>query len=75
MVIQYRQCNYRQHILTEAVVGFKRSRVTVQEDVGMVQLCVEIFSPDIECPVLLPFELIVTATNGTAGNTLSNTGL
>ena len=43
--------------------------MAVQEDEGMVEVCVEIFSPDIECPVVFPIELIITASDGTAGNT------
>ena len=57
------------YILTEAVIGFKRSRVAVQENEGMVQVCVEIFNPDIVCPVVFPIELIITTSDGTAGNT------
>ena len=68
MYIKYRQCR-QWCIPTEAVIGFKRSRVAVQEDEGMVQVCVEIFSPDIECPVVFPIELIITASDGSAGNT------
>ena len=49
--------------------------MAVQEDEGIVEVCVEIFSPDIECPVVFPIELIITASDETAGNTkaISNT--
>ena len=65
--------NYRQdffvtmYLATEAVVGFEMSAVTVSEDQGMLQVCVKIFSPDIDCQVVFPFDLIVTASDGTAG--------
>ena len=43
--------------------------MAVQEDEGRVQVCVKIFSPDIECPVAFPFDLVITASDGTAGKT------
>ena len=57
------------------MIGFKRSRVAVKENEGTVQVCVEIFSPVVVCPVVFPIELIITTSDGTAGNTqaISNT--
>ena len=41
--------------------------MAVQEDEEMVRLCIKIISPDIKCPVVFPFDLIITAHDGTAG--------
>ena len=57
---------YTQYFVTEAVVGFERS-VIGGEDQGMVQVCVNIFTPNVSCPVAFPFELIITTSDGTAG--------
>ena len=44
------------------------SRIEVYEDdAGMVEVCVEVKTPDIECPVVYPIEFIVKTTEGTAG--------
>ena len=44
--------------------------MAVQEDEELVRLCIKIYSPDIKCPVVFPFDLIITAHDGTAGKTL-----
>ena len=41
--------------------------MAVAEDEGMVQVCVYIFLPYIQCPVVFPFEFIITAMDGTVG--------
>ena len=59
------------YLATEAVVGFEESMMTVSEDDETVQVCVKIFSPDpdvVDCQVAFPFDLIMTARDGTAGN-------
>ena len=37
-----------------------------EEDDREVEICVEVKSPDIECPVVYPLEFIVTVTDITA---------
>ena len=49
------------------MVGFERTVADVEEDLGMVQVCVSIFTPIVECPVAFPFELIITTSDGNAG--------
>ena len=39
----------------------------VNEDAGSVELCVEIVSPVVDCPVHFPFELVIVASDITAG--------
>ena len=37
------------------------------EDVGMIELCVVVLEPDIECPVEFPFNVHLYTADGTAG--------
>ena len=60
-------CDCASNIITEAVVGFDRALLGVGEDQGVAQVCMRIFSPTVDCPVSFPLELIITATDGTAG--------
>ena len=48
-------------------MGFTSDSVFIVEERGKVQVCVKIFSPDIESPVSYPFEISVSTTAGTAG--------
>ena len=48
-------------ITAVAVVGLERTVVVVSEDVGVVEVCVNVTSPDINCPIELPFKLSLTA--------------
>ena len=41
----------------------------IDEDDGPVELCVEIVSPDITCPVAFPFDLVFITSDITAGMT------
>ena len=46
-----------------AVVGLERTVIVVYEDVGVVEVCVNVTSPDIHCPIEFPFKLNLTAGN------------
>ena len=48
-------------------MGFTSDSVFVVEERGKVEVCVKIFSPDIERPVSYPFEISVSTTAGNAG--------
>ena len=50
-----------------ATVGWMVGSVVVEEGNGSVQLCVEVSSPVIECPINFPFTLEVATVPGTAG--------
>ena len=52
---------------TGAVVGLEKAIFFVSEDVGVVELCVRVFEPDIECPIEFPFSVILSTADGTAG--------
>ena len=54
-------------ISTEAFVGLERTIFTVSEDVGVVELCVRVFEPDIECPIQFPFVIDISTADGTTG--------
>ena len=48
-------------------MGLENTEYTVNEDYASVNVCVQVSSPDIDCPIVFPFELDFTATPGTAG--------
>ena len=48
-------------------MGLESTEYTVNEDHASVNACVQVSSPDIDCPIGYPFELGFTATPGTAG--------
>ena len=52
-------------------MGLESTEYTVNEDHASVNVCVRVSSPDIDCPIVYPFELDFTATPGTAGSYLS----
>ena len=52
---------------TEAVVGLERINLTVSEDMGVVELCVRVFEPDIECPIEFLFDIVLSTADRTAG--------
>ena len=41
--------------------------MTVNEDVGMAEVCVVMNSPVIPCPVIFPFEILFTTSDVSAG--------
>ena len=59
-------------ISTVAVVGLEQTLYMVSEDVGLVELCVNVSFPIIECPIAFPFQVNLTTYSGTAGIMLYN---
>ena len=53
--------------LAEAVIGLEREHCEVPENEGEMEVCVVIFEPDLDCPIVFPFEMIFYTTPGTAG--------
>ena len=51
-----------------AVVGVEHTSMSVLETDGVVELCVIVSSPDINCPISFPFEVRLSTSNATAGN-------
>ena len=56
------------YLLVEAVIGLEIAESVVDEDVGEIAVCVVVFSPQLDCPVLFPFDVHILTTPGTAGN-------
>ena len=50
-----------------AVVGIEQTHYTVIENVGAVEVCAVVFSPDISCPIEFSFSIQVTVTDRTTG--------
>ena len=50
-----------------AVVGLEETRVMVSEDVGTVQVCIAIAVPDVDCPIQLPFDVLLSTASRRAG--------
>ena len=57
---------------TVYVVGLEQTFYRVSEDVGQVELCVNVSSPIIECPITFPFQVSLTTRSRTAGNAIYN---
>ena len=51
-----------------AVVDLERTIDQVAENVGVVEVCTVVSSPRIECPVAFLFEVILSTSDGDAGN-------
>ena len=49
-----------------AVVGLEQIFFRVSENVGLVELCAYVSSPDVDCPIKFPFEVNLSTRNGTA---------
>ena len=54
-------------IISGAVVGLEQTFFRVSEDVGVVELCANVSSPVIDCPIAFPFEVHLTTHDGSAG--------
>ena len=52
---------------TGAVVGLEQTFFRVMENVGVVELCAIVSSPDCTCPIAFPFDVILSTADGTAG--------
>ena len=53
-------------ICTVAYVGLQRDRFDVEEEDGYVEVCAQIFSPNIDTPVDFMFSVQLTTADGTA---------
>ena len=53
--------------ITVAVVGLQRTFYSVDEDDGMVEVCLSVIRPNIGCPVTYPFDVLLITVAGTAG--------
>ena len=54
-------------VYTVAEVGLERTIYQVSEDDGVVEVCVVVYSPVIECPIQFAFEVRLSTTNNSAG--------
>ena len=61
-VLAHLRCSF-----TDAVVGLERINQSVSEDVGVVEVCVVVTSPDIQCPIEFPFNVSLSTADGGAG--------
>ena len=50
-----------------AVVGLERTLHQVSEDVGVVEVCAIVYSPEVDCPIEFLFEVNLIIINGSAG--------
>lgn len=50
-----------------AVVGLESSVYMITEDMGLVEVCAILYSPNITCPVEFPFTVNLSTSDGTAG--------
>ena len=49
-------------------MGLEQTIFTVQEDVGVVELCAIVYEPSgINCPIDFPFDVRLSTWNDTAG--------
>ena len=53
-----------------AVVGLEETFFRVSENIGLVELCVNVSFPGIECPIEFPFNVRLSTRNGIAGDTI-----
>ena len=51
----------------DAVVGLERTFYQVSEDVGVVEVCAIVYSPNITCPIAFPFDVRLRTLDGSAG--------
>ena len=47
-------------------MGLNRTLYTVSEDVGVVEVCAEVTSPVLSCPIEFSFTVLLSTNNGTA---------
>ena len=62
-------------LLAGAVVGLERTFYQVSGDVDVVEVCAIVYGQIIACPIEFLFNVNLTTSNGTAGNTPSITSL
>ena len=57
-------------IFTVADVSLKTTFFLASEDVGMVEVCVIINCPRLECSIAFPFDVRISTADETAGNVM-----
>ena len=50
-----------------AIVGLERTFYQVSEDVGVVEVCAIVYSPNITCPIQFAFNINLSTSDGSAG--------
>ena len=55
------------YLLIDAVIGLALDERVVDEDVGELEVCVVVVSPQLDCPIVFPFQLSIFTASGTAG--------
>ena len=55
------------------MVDLEQTFFRVPESVGVVELCVTVPFPNIICPIIFQFDVILSTDDGTAGNLLTHT--
>ena len=48
-------------------MGLQRSLYQVDEDDGVVEVCISVYSPKVGCPVTYPFTVVLTSVAFSAG--------
>ena len=48
-------------------MGLERTFYSVPEDVGVVEVCAIVYSPNIVCPINFPFDVSLSTSDNTAG--------
>ena len=56
-------------IYTVAVVGLEMTFYNVSEDVGVVEVCAIVISPNTSCPISFPFDVRLSTRDRSAGTT------
>ena len=49
-------------------MGLETTLYTVSENVGVVEVCTIVYSPNVSCPISHHFEVAFSTDDGTAGN-------
>lgn len=55
-----------------AVVGLESTLYMMTEDVGLVEVCAIMYSPNITCPIEFPFNVYLLTSDSTAGKHCDN---
>ena len=58
--------NFFADFILGAIVGLEQTFFRVSEGVGMVELCANVSSPAIDCPITFAFTIILSSKDGTA---------
>ena len=48
------------------MVGLELEECEIDENVGEMDVCLFVFTPELDCPILFPFEMNFYTTPGTA---------